>query len=85
MVDTIRIMLGWVGLGLSSYLLVIYCGSSEAYKNKPVTSWIPKHIPRNEPKFHIVVILLGVRRLTNELKVSIRHFIIKTYILNFNY
>lgn len=28
---------------------------------------MPKHIPNNEPKFHIVVILLGVGKSTKEL------------------
>lgn len=36
-------------------------------KNKPVNNWITKHIPNNEPKFHIVEILLGVGRSSKEL------------------
>jgi len=36
-------------------------------KNKPVINWTLKHTPNKEPKFHIVLILLGVGKSIKEL------------------
>lgn len=34
-------------------------------KNRPVINWITRHKPKRDPKFHMVVILLGVGKSIN--------------------